>query len=111
MFSQVSLFPLDLDGIANITIIITITITITTTTTIIIIIIIIFKLISKVGLFQWTLMDELEVPADLTPGDYVLSFRSNLFSWLLLLLLLSLYCCCRVVVVIIAIVIDTIIEV
>jgi len=28
-----------------------------------------------VGLFQWTLMDELEVPADLTPGDYVLSFR------------------------------------
>ena len=69
------------------------------------------KIPSKVGLFQWTLMDELEVPADLTPGDYVLSFRSNLFSWLLLLLLLSLYCCCRVVVVIIAIVIDTIIEV
>ena len=30
---------------------------------------------SKVGLFQWTLMDELEVPADLTPGEYVLSFR------------------------------------
>merc|ERR1719295_2429182 len=28
-----------------------------------------------VGLFQWTLMDELEVPADLEPGDYVLSFR------------------------------------
>ena len=25
--------------------------------------------------FQWTLMDELEVPADLIPGDYVLSFR------------------------------------
>ena len=24
---------------------------------------------------QWTLMDELEVPADLVPGDYVLSFR------------------------------------
>ena len=25
--------------------------------------------------FQWTLMDELEVPAHLTPGEYVLSFR------------------------------------
>jgi len=28
-----------------------------------------------VGLFQWTLMDELEVPSNLSPGDYVLSFR------------------------------------
>ena len=25
--------------------------------------------------FQWTLMDELEVPADLAPGEYILSFR------------------------------------
>jgi hypothetical protein len=25
--------------------------------------------------FLWTLMDEVEVPADLWPGDYVLSFR------------------------------------
>ena len=25
--------------------------------------------------FQWTVMDELEVPADLAPGEYVLSFR------------------------------------
>jgi len=26
-------------------------------------------------MFQWTLMDEVEVPADLEPGEYVLSFR------------------------------------
>ena len=32
----------------------------------------------QVGLFQWTLMDELEVPSNLSPGDYVLSFRSNI---------------------------------
>ena len=25
--------------------------------------------------FQWTLMDEVEVPANLVPGEYVLSFR------------------------------------
>ena len=28
--------------------------------------------------FQWTLMDEVEVPANLVPGEYVLSFRSEI---------------------------------
>ena len=28
--------------------------------------------------FQWTLMDEVAVPANLVPGEYVLSFRSDM---------------------------------